>query len=447
MTELRPLDAGFVELEDSDRHISLGIGVVAILAGPPPSRAEFTATLAERLAVDPRLRQRMRRTTLDLAIPSWEEDPAFDIAHHVRWIALPEPSDEDALCDVVAGEVADRLDRDHPLWRCTVVERLAGDRWAILLMAHHSVLDGVSGIGLLTGFCDPRAAAETPSATADSADGGSSADWYRRMMSLARLPIDLPLGTIRTVRGLLPVMSAFLSATEGSTLIGAIGQQRRYTVTRAALDDIREIGHAFDATVNDVVLAVITAGYRALLLHRGEDPTPDKLRILVPVSTRAADAKSVLDNRVSAVLPLLPVHVGDPVERLAVISGRMRQHKARGEAAAESSLLGLAGLLPFAPLGWAVRLVARLPQNRVTAVATNVPGPRAPLTFAGRAVLELLPIVPIAVRLRTGIAILSYTDQLTFGLTGDYDTVPDLRVIAAGIDSAVAELLRAARAA
>lgn len=440
MSELRPLDAGFVELEDSDRHISLGIGAAAILAGPPPSRAEFTAVLAERLAADTRLRQRMRRATWDLSIPSWEADPAFDLAHHIRWVALPEPADETALCELVADEVAARLDRDHPLWRCVVVGHMTGDRWAFVLKAHHSVLDGVSGIGLLAALCDP---------VLGSRDGhgvpAAGTDWAQLIRTMARLPFDLPRATVHTLRGLAPVVTALATATANSSLVGPIGQQRRYLVTRSTLPQIREIGRAFDATVNDVVLAVITAGYRALLLHRDEEPTPDTLRMLVPVSTRTGAAKSVLDNRVSALMPFLPVHLEDPVERLTVISARMREHKDRDEAGAEHSLLELAGLIPFAPLGWAVRLLGRYPQSTVTALATNVPGPREQLVFAGRRVLELFPIVPIAVRLRSAIAILSYADQLTFGLTGDYDTMPDLQVIADGIDAAITELLRAAR--
>ncbi|MEV5837637.1 wax ester/triacylglycerol synthase domain-containing protein [Nocardia sp. NPDC052112] len=79
MSELGPLDSGFMELEDTDRHISLAIGAVAIIAGPAPTRQEFTAAVAGSLVRNARLRQRVRRTVLDLTAPVWEDDPNFDL--------------------------------------------------------------------------------------------------------------------------------------------------------------------------------------------------------------------------------------------------------------------------------------------------------------------------------------------------------------------------------
>ncbi|MET9492947.1 wax ester/triacylglycerol synthase family O-acyltransferase [Nocardia sp. NPDC006630] len=445
MTELHPLDAGFIELEDSDRHISLGIGAAAIISGPPPTRSEFIAGVAERLRDNVRLRQKLRRTPLDLTTPIWEEDSNFDLAHHIRWIALPDPADDAALFEMVAAELAQRLDRDHPLWQCIVVDHLTDDRWAVFVKAHHSLVDGVSGVTMFESFCDPvegRSESNRP----EGVDGDHpSVDWLAMAMKGIRMPFELPGHALGVVRGLIPVAAAAVSPTAGSSLNGSIGQQRRYLAARASLTDVREIGKSFDVTVNDVVLAAVAAAYRGLLLQRGEHPAADMLRILVPVSMRAAHAKFVLDNRVSAVLPMLPIHLGDPAERLALIHERMTKHKSKGEAQAEKSMIAMAEWLPFATVAWSLRLLSRLPQRGVTALATNIPGPRDILMVQGRRVLELLPAVPIAMRLRTGIAILSYGDQLNFGITGDYDTTPDLQLLADGIHSGIAELLAAAR--
>ncbi|MVU78322.1 wax ester/triacylglycerol synthase family O-acyltransferase [Nocardia sp. ET3-3] len=444
MTELQPLDAGFIELEDSDRHISLGIAAVAILSGTPPSHAEFEAVLADRVAANDRLRQRVRRAPLDLTVPVWESDPNFDLAHHIRWSALPEPADEAELREFIATELVERLDRDHPLWECVVVERVAGRGWALIVKAHHSLVDGISGVSLFESLCDAHEVAQPPAG--ERADGAARPkNWFDWAVTGLRLPIDVPRYALGMARSLAPVAAALVSAPTASSLNGPIGRQRRYVIARASLAEIREIGRGFDATVNDVVLAAVTSAYRAVLLGRGEDPTGNSVRILVPVSMRAADAKKAFDNRVSAVLSLLPLHLEDPVERLRTIHERMLRHKSSGAAQSEKSLLALAGRVPFAPVAWSLRLWTRLPQRGVTAVATNVPGPRGTLTMLGREVLELLPAIPIAMRLRTGIAILSYGDQLTFGITGDYDSTPDLEVIADGIHTAVAELLAAAR--
>ncbi|WP_040783449.1 wax ester/triacylglycerol synthase family O-acyltransferase [Nocardia pneumoniae] len=438
MTELRPLDSGFIELEDADRHISLGIGAVAIISGAPPSRDELIGVLARGVEQNVRLRQKVRRAPLDLATPVWEDDPSFDLARHIRWAALPAPGDESELCELVATELEERLDRDHPLWQCVVVENLSGDRWALIVKAHHSLVDGVSGISVFENLCDPVAPETTEAAPASRVR--TAMEWLGLARQGMRLPVIMPRYVIGLLRSLAPLAVAVVSPTAQCSLNGPIGRQRRYVVARAALPEVRAIGRAFGATVNDVVLAAVAAAYRDLLLSRNERPTPDKLRILVPMSMRSAEGKYTLDNRVSAMLPFLPINVADPVERLDVIRARMAKHKSRGEASAESSMLELAGRLPFAPMAWGIRLMARFPQRSVGALATNVPGPRHELTLGGQKVLELLPAVPIAMRVRTGIAILSYADHLTFGITGDYDTAPDIAVIADGIGREIQRL-------
>lgn len=443
MTELGLLDSGFMELEDTDRHISLGIGAVAIVAGPPPTREEFSAQVAAGLARNARLRQRVRRAPVDLTAPVWEDDPNFDLAHHIRWTALPEPADESALRELIAAELEERLDRDHPLWQCVVVERLAGDRWAMIVKAHHSMVDGISGITLFEGLCDRTGADRSVQRprTEDRSDSGLPGLVARGI----RLPLVAPRFAVSVVRGLVPVLYSAIAPTGASSLNGPIGRQRRYVVARAAVPEIREIGAAFDATVNDVALAAIASAYRAVLHKRGEEPTPGKLRILVPISVRPSDAKYIMDNRISAMLPYLPIEIDDPVRRLAAVHERISRHRAKGEAEVQKSMLSMADWLPFAVVAWAFRLAGHFPQHSVGALATNVPGPRRPLTVHGREVLEILPCIPIAMRLRTTIAILSYHDRLVFGITGDYDTTPDIDLIAAGIEDGIAELLAASR--
>ncbi|WP_280339602.1 wax ester/triacylglycerol synthase family O-acyltransferase [Nocardia neocaledoniensis] len=441
MSELHPLDGGFLELEDADRHISMGIGAVAVMAGPAPTRSEFADWLRARLDRVGRLRERVRESRWELAAPVWEADPHFDLAHHVRWTALPEPSDDAALREVVATELAERLDRDHPLWRCVVVERLAGDRWALIVQAHHAMVDGISGITLFERLCDP--VEDEPATEASPRSAGPAAGWLDLAVRVARLPVVAPRWAISTARSLVPVVYAAVAPSASSSLNGPIGRQRRYVVARASLTEVRAIGTAFSASVNDVALAAVTSAYRTLLTRRGEDPTARRVRVLIPVSVRGSTADHVLDNRVSAIIPHLPVEVSDPVARLAAVRARIAHHRARGEADAERSMLAVAESLPYAAVALAFRLAGHFPQRSVTALATNVPGPSRRLTLNRSPVLEILPCVPIAMRLRTTIAILSYDDRLVFGITGDYDSTPDIDVLAEGIESGIAELLAA----
>jgi WS/DGAT/MGAT family acyltransferase len=230
-----------------------------------------------------------------------------------------------------------------------------------------------------------------------------------------------------------------------SSLCGPIGRQRRYAWARASLNDIKDIKQSLGGTVNDVVLAAITAGFRSLLLSRDEKPEPHMVPSLVPVSLRAPGEENIYENRVSAIIADLPVHLASPVERLAAIRTEMAALKAGNEAAAGEALISLGRYTPYWLTSQLIRAAYRLPQREIVTVTTNVPGPRQPLYGMGRKLVEIIPWVPIATTLRLGVSIFSYCDQVIFGITGDYDTTPDIDVFARAIEKGVRELRKIAR--
>ncbi len=241
-----------------------------------------------------------------------------------------------------------------------------------------------------------------------------------------------------------------LRPTPSTSLDGTIGPHRRWTYAGASLADVRTIRRALGGTVNDVVLAAVTSGFRDLILARGEDPDQVALRTLVPVSVRDETDHGVYDNRVSAIFLDLPVQVEDPLECLAAVHEEMDRLKQSHEAEAGRALTQLAGAVPPALMAQGTRLAARLvskvPQRTMNTVTTNVPGPQFPLYFAGREMLDYIPYVPIGPGVRIAVAILSYNGRLQFAVTGDYDTTPDIGVLAEGIDAAIATLRRLAGA-
>jgi len=195
-----------------------------------------------------------------------------------------------------------------------------------------------------------------------------------------------------------------------------------------------------------VVLAAITQGFRELLQARGEQVDARTVRTLVPVSVRKADQKGSYDNRVSAMYAELPVGLADPVERLHSISEQLKGLKESQQAVAGETLTSLAGFAPPILLSAGTRLAMRIPQRNLNTVTTNVPGPRVQLYAAGRKMLEAFPYVPLAGRVRIGVAIFSYLDSLNFGVTGDYDSNPDLDILPRGICAGLADLKKAAEA-
>jgi len=226
-----------------------------------------------------------------------------------------------------------------------------------------------------------------------------------------------------------------------SSLNGHIGAHRSWRWASTTLADVKRIREAQGGTVNDVVLAAITKGFRSLLLGRGEPVDDLVVRTLVPVSTRRDDQHGELNNRVSAMFAELPVGIADPVERLASISQQMNDLKAHHQAAAGEILGNLSGLAPPMLTALASRLFAGVDQFAVQTVTTNVPGPPHTLYAAGRPMQTAYLYVPLATSVRIGVAIFSYAGRLTFGVTGDYDNARDTDVLCRGVEAGIEELL------
>ena len=448
MEQLSLLDASFLQAEDSDPHVSLAVGAVSIIEGPPPDYGDLVAVFAERAQNISRCTQVLHTRALDLGAPEWVDDPHFDIKHHLHHVALPHPGDDAELFATIASIMERRLDRERPLWECWVIEGLGGDRWATLMKIHHCVADGIATAQMLAKLSDDGAG-ET---FADNI--GAAQESRLSILGLLRPRIN-PLNWMNDVwRATLAVTNAaehavvgaveltarVLSAGQESSLNGSVTRMRRYSAAMVDLSVMKKVCEDFGVTLNDVALAAITSSYRAILLERGESPGPHALRTLVPVSMRSVDNLDVTDNRVSALLPLLPVDEPDPVKQLEIVHRRLGRAKGSGQTEGASAVLAAAGSIPFVFSAWTIRFLTRLPQKSVTALATNVPGPRGRQRMLGRKVVEILPIPPIALSLRTGIAMLSYAGRFSFGITADYDSAPDVDALARGIEDGVRRL-------
>jgi diacylglycerol O-acyltransferase len=457
MERLSVLDAEFLHVEDGTTHMH--IAGLSVFDGPHPTLAELTAMMAAKLHRIPRYRQRVRTVPFELGRPIWVDDPHFDLGYHVRHTALPAPGDDLALRRLMARLMGQELDRQRPLWELWLVEGLAEGRWALISKVHHCMVDGVSGVDLLSIVLDvdrevvlpapePWSPAPEPSGVAKVLDAwsGLAADAFG-LVRRAPAALHDPTGTLRGVRdtslGLLR-LGRHLTRTTPTTLEGMIGPHRAWAHASVSIDAVREIRKHVDATLNDVVLGVLSGAYRELLVHRGEDPDHTVLRTLVPVSVRAPDAHGVLDNRVSAILLDLPVHLADPIERVEHVHAEMLRLKASHMSDAGELVVRLGDLAPPMVVGplmrAATRLMTQVPQRSVNTVTTNVPGPQLPLYCLGREMIAYYPYVPLAQGVRVGTAILSYNGQLAFGVTGDYETAPDVDVLAAAVPAGFAAL-------
>lgn len=458
MDRLTPLDSSFLYVEDAT--FPMHIGSVGVCTGPPPDYDEFVRRIAAKLELVPRYRQKIRFVPLQMGRPVWVDDPHFNIEYHIRRTALPSPGGPEELKSLVGRVMSQHLDRHRPLWETWIVEGLPDDRWAVLMKAHHCMVDGIAGSDLMAVIFDLGAADPAPTelrrfdAAPEPSDcrllAESLKDFAfmpREQVRLARSLASIPVQTLAEIGRGIRNWFQVARPTAVTSLSGDVGPHRRWEYAEMDLDAVKRIAHTTGGTVNDVVMAVVAGGFRDLLLSRGDDITRAEVHAFVPVSVRREDERGSLHNRVSGMVATLPVSVADPRERLARVRDGMRSLKDSGEVLAGEIVEELSAFVPPLLLALGERAALGLAGRNLTTVVTNVPGPQFPLYAGGRKLEELYPYVGLGPGMRINVAVLSYDGGVGFGVTGDWETAPDLAILRRGIVDALEALLETVGAA
>jgi diacylglycerol O-acyltransferase len=457
---LTALDSTFLHLEDnSTAHMH--VASVMVFEGIAPTPRELVAHIESRLHLVPRYRQRLAFVPYGQGRPVWADDPHFNPRYHIRHAALPKPADEKALKQLAGRLFSQRLDRSKPLWEIWLVEKMAGERFALIAKTHHALVDGVSGVDITTVLFDtapdPVPSSRAPLPWTAKPLPGQAKLLGEALRERTTVPAEIARGARRVLRAPRRAVSQVVG---GLTSIGAttwaginapapdspfnvdIGPHRRYTFLDADLGQFKAIKNSLGGTLNDVVLAAVSLALGRYLRREGLDTKGLELKAMVPVSVRADSDRGALGNQVAAMWAPLPVGVENPAECLQQISHAMENLKQSGQAVGAQVLTNLAGFAPPTILSQAARLQAR--QRFFNLVVTNVPGPQFPLYVLGRRLRVLFPVVPLARRQALGIAVMSYDGHLGFGLLGDFDALPELDAIAGDLKWAIDRLARAA---
>jgi diacylglycerol O-acyltransferase len=455
---LTGLDTSFLHLEDASSHMH--VASVMLFEGSPPPYDELLEAIERRLHLVPRYRQRLAFVPLGQGRPKWVDDPHLNLRYHVRATALPAPGDEDQLKELAGRVFAQQLDRDKPLWEVWLVDGVEGDRFALLSKTHHALVDGISGVDIISVLFDTS---PEPAAPADPGDrwlprplptraqllaeallerGTIPAEVSRSVRAVFRGPRRILAGARDAAVGVGAMAWAGLNPAPSSPYNQSIGPHRRFTWVRADLDEVKAIKNALGGTVNDVVLATVAGALGKHLRRRGQDTDGLELKAMIPVSVRADVERGALGNRVAAMMAPLPVWCQDPVARLDIVREELKDLKSGGQAVGAQVLTELTGFAPPTVMGQAARLVSH--QRMFNLVVTNVPGPQFPLYLAGRRMLDPFPMVPLAKNQALGIALLSYAGKINFGLVGDWDLMWDLDEFADDLRESLEELADAA---
>ena len=443
-------DAGFLDLEHAGLPQHVAILAVAE-GGPlhgPDGRLRVDAIrqeLGSRLQLVPRLRQRVLCPRVGQGLPLWVDDPTFDLANHVHAVHLPAPGGQRellGLCDELCLRL---LDRTRPLWELWLVTGLANGRVGLVLKLHHTLADGLAAVQiaglLLDGTVDagsptpppwqPRPAPSGWALVADNLAGRSAGlaaalAWLRHPGKLAAQARALA-GAAQLAAG------GRRHQPPRSVLRRPVGGRRRLALVGAQLAEVKAVAHVHGATVNDLLLAAVTGGLRALLLARSTPVEGLTLYASVPVALRAQTDTGALGNQVGLMIVPLPVGEPDPVQRFQHITRATTQRKRRPER--------LASLRPAGSLT-ILRALNRYSRHQrlVDLFVTNVPGPQRPLYLLGARLLEAFPVVQVAGNVPLSVAVLSYAGQLNIGIQSDPDGCPDLDIFADGLRQSLEEL-------
>ncbi len=468
MRPLEGMDAAFLSLETPTTPMH--VGIVLVLDPPEGRRSLFSPStrytqirrvIQQRLHLVEQMRQRAIRVPFGLHHPVWVDDPDFELDDHFTRASLPSPGGKAELDAFVASVMSRQLDPDRPLWEMYVVEGLTQGRTALIAKIHHAILDGVSGASVLAAFMDlnPRSRvvplppewnpAPLPSnlqllrhaATALSHQPGAT---LKTLQAGIDAVADLGMNNRElTGRGEQPPPGFF--GGPRTSFNGAVSNRKRFCSLSVPLEDVKLVGRAFEATVNDVLLACVSGALRRLLEVRG-DEVDKSLVAMVPVSTRAEGAVEDLGNQISGMLVSLASDIDDPVARLDAISESARVAKEQEKLHHGRFLGDLAQVAVPARAARVARAVAgtRLfdkmrPPANVT--VSSVRGPDFSIFCAGSRVVDMYPVGPMAEGIGINVTVFSYIDRVCFGALACRRLVPDLDQMADYLDEALAELV------
>ncbi len=449
MDPLEPLDAAMItaELLSDPLHTA----ALLILSPPPEAGPGYVDGLyGDALTGTANLDERFRRhphVGIDTAgLWVWRADDTIDMRDHLGRRTLPAGADRDALWKLISELHSQPLERSRPMWMAYVIDGLAGGRFAFYIKVHHTVIDGVAGLKVITDALttDPDRRSMPPIyAVASEPPAERSAPsrrWIPNPLSLVRAAFNgvtsglgvvsqVALGEAATVAASLGAGTAVLPMEAPYTRFnGRIGRERTVAGASWAKSRIRAVQELAGVSGNDVLTAVVAGVLREWLTAHGELPN-DSLVAICPVTVRSRESATDgggRGNLFGLQLCSLGTDLAEPAERLAHIHRAMtwakRQVASRGSSA--TMLMLVPSIVPTVLLP-AVPFAPRLRRGYNVAIS-NVPGPQAEMYWNGAHLEEIYPVSVAIDGQALNVTICSYADRVSFGYVSGRTVMPDI---------------------
>ena len=431
MRPLHPIDFIFLSLEK--RQQPMHVGGLFLFQIPENAPASFIQNLVADI-----------RNSKSIPIPPfnnklnglfWDEDEEFDLDHHFRHIALPQPGRILELLTYISQEHSSLIDRAKPLWTCHIIEGIEGNRFAMYFKIHHAMLDGIAGMRLVEKSLsqDPNAKSIVPPWCVEGPRAKRlkepNVSRFKKIMngvmgqleSTPRVMYELSQTVMKDMGRNPDYVSSFQAPS--SILTQRVSSSRRFAAQSFEFDRLRHISKSLGVTINDIVLAICSGALREYLLS--QDALPKKpLIAMVPASVR--DDDSSMSNRITMILANLGTHKEDPLERLAIVRRSVQNAKEKFKRMNSNQILNYSAFVySAAGLNIASGLLPK--RQAFNLVISNVPGPREPLYWNGARLDALYPASIILDGQALNITMTSYLDKLEVGLTACRNALPKMQ--------------------
>ena len=443
MHALGPIDQAFLWLER--RQQPMHVGGLMLFKIPENADANFVQEVAARFkAITPPVRPFNQR----LEGMFWEEDDEFDLEHHFRHIALPDPGRVRELLAYVSQEHSALLDRAKPLWECHLIEGIEGNRFALYFKMHHAVVDGVAGMRIAQKSLstDPNEKALTPlwavkrdkRPKEETAALSNCADTLTRLRHQAS---SVPKGAkepYQAIRASYEKDPDYVSVFQAprSILNQKVSGSRRFAAQSYDLTRIKAIGKKLGVTINDVVMAMCAGALRTYMLEL--NALPEKpLIAMVPMSLRRDDSDG--GNQISMILANLGTHLADPKARLDIIHRSVQNAKDRFSRMSPSEIMAYSALVySISGANLMTGIAPKLQAFNV--IISNVPGPRETMYWNGAELDGFYPVSIVLNGMALNMTLTSYVDKLEFGLIACRKALPSMQRLLTYLEDALDEL-------
>ena len=457
-TRLNPLDTAWLFTET--RATSNHVGGLLLFRLPPDAPQDYmrllTADFRAHRNFSPPWNQRLKFAFNKNPMPAWVEDEEIDLEYHVRHAALPWPGGERELGELVGRLHSAPVDLERPPWECTIIEGLEGNRFALFVKMHHSLIDGISGMKLLERAMasDPEKSKTLPPFWASGMDKRSASTRRSGAPTVASATAAVVEGLSLQARSLPQLAVAFAKIikrigdpSDGlavpfdaprSLLNGRVREKRRFATQQFAMARLRALASAAGCTLNDLVLALCGGALRRFLLER--EALPDKsLTAGIPISVRPSDDEGT-GNAISFIVATLGTDVTDAVQRLQAIKSSVQHAKAHVQGLPRQAMIQYTMLLMAPTIVTLLTGIGGRTPPMFNITISNVPGPDKPLYFRGAELLSIFPASIVTHGQALNITCESYAGYMNFGFTGCHSSLPSMQKLAVYTADALQEL-------